>query len=355
MPERVDVSGTEYLVTGTHISNGNLPLDIALFKPMREVMAPFRQLAWNLGLIIGATLAAAIIAGLYLGRTAARPVLRLAAGAARIAAGDYSTRVEASGGRELANLADAFNSMQVGIADRESQLLHMARYDVQTGLPNRIQAEEWLAQHLRQVGRDQRVLILLLAVVNLKEISASLGFGIAEQLVRHLASQLGQWQKDGLVARLDAASFVVLMPVRDAVDIETMARRVRDQAQQPLHTAGISLQANVVMGVAEAPQHSASAAEALRCAEAAVEAALQSQESIALFERSSDDIRRRHLRLGAELPQALKSGQLFLHYQPKARASDAVVQGVEALVRWRHPEIGMVSPCLLYTSPSPRD
>jgi nitrogen fixation/metabolism regulation signal transduction histidine kinase len=66
----------------------------------------------NLGLIIGVTLAAAVAAGIYLGRSAARPVQQLAAGAARIATGDYSQGVAGSGGQELENLADAFNSMQ---------------------------------------------------------------------------------------------------------------------------------------------------------------------------------------------------------------------------------------------------
>ena len=93
----------------------------------------------NLGLIIGITLAAAVVAGIYLGRSAARPVQRLAAGAARIAAGDYSQRVACSGGRELEHLAESFNSMQKGIAERESQLMHMARHDAATGLPNRMQ------------------------------------------------------------------------------------------------------------------------------------------------------------------------------------------------------------------------
>ena len=113
------------------------------------------QLALNLSLIFGATLVAAIIAGVYLGRSAARPVQRLAEGAQRVAAGDYSTHVDAAGGLELANLADAFNGMQTGIAQREARLLHVARHDDATGLPNRRHAEEWLATRSRRDARSR--------------------------------------------------------------------------------------------------------------------------------------------------------------------------------------------------------
>ena len=121
-------------------------------------MAPFRELSKTLGAIIGVTLVAAIIAGIYLGRSAARPVQRLAAGAARVAAGDYGTRSRPAGGLELAELARAFNSMQSGIAERESRLLHVARHDPTTGLAQSRHAEDWLdaASRGSQPDEDSR-------------------------------------------------------------------------------------------------------------------------------------------------------------------------------------------------------
>src|SRR5512139_3674256 len=209
-PASITIGGEEYLATATHLASSQATIDIALLKPMQEVMAPYRQLALNLGLVIGVTLAAAVVAGIYLGRSAARPVQQLAAGAARIAAGNYSQGVAGSGGRELEHLADAFNSMQKGIADRESRLMHMARHDSATGLPNRLHAEEWLESRLRALPRDQHLCVVLVAVGNLQEVSATLGFDIAGEMVGHLGRCLSQWQGgEGLVARVDSSHFLV--------------------------------------------------------------------------------------------------------------------------------------------------
>ncbi|HYP80387.1 MAG TPA: EAL domain-containing protein, partial [Steroidobacteraceae bacterium] len=343
-PSVIRLDGVEYLATAAHLASAGSALDIALLKPMDEVMAPFRRLAMNLGVIIGITLAAAVVAGVYLGRSAARPVQDLAEGAARIAAGDYSRGITASGGQELEHLADAFNSMQSGIADRESRLMHMARHDTATGLPNRVFAEEWLSARLQKLNGAERAGLVLLAVNNLQEISASLGFDMAEQLVWHIGRCLEPWSDDdGLVARVDSAHFAVAVcPLRDA-DVGMLARRVREHSQTPLDTAGITLQAAVVLGAATASRHG-NATELLRCAEAAVETAVQTRQPFACFERASDDAQRRRMQLGADLPLALQTGQLHLHYQPKLRMSDRCITGVECLVRWRHPEFGAVSP-----------
>jgi EAL domain-containing protein (putative c-di-GMP-specific phosphodiesterase class I)/GGDEF domain-containing protein len=345
-PAVATIGGQEYLAAVLDLETRGPPLQLALLKPMSQVMAPYRALAWNFALIIGLTLAAAVLAGIYLGGTAARPVLQLAAGAARIAQGDYSAPVEgSSGGRELANLAQAFNTMQSGIAERETRLRHQARHDSTTNLPNRLFAEEWLTEELSVLGADAKLGVVWLAVANLPEVSARLGFDIAAQLVRHLASNIGNLAGEHtLVARADATHFIVAAtPLSDRA-LEQLLTDLRERARRPLTTAGITLQASVVMGAALAPLHGENANELLRCAEAALETAQQQNQWHSLFERASDAAQRRALQLGADLPQALQSGQLHLLYQPKFRVSDRTPRGVEALVRWQHPEFGNVSP-----------
>jgi diguanylate cyclase (GGDEF)-like protein len=344
-PASVTIDGEEYLATAAHLDSHRTPLDVALFKPMQQVMAPYRELALNLGLVIGVTLAAAVVAGIYLGRSAARPVQKLAAGAARIAAGDYSQGVAGSGGLELENLADAFNSMQRGIADRESRLIQMARHDSATGLPNRLYAEEWLEKRLPLLTGEQRLCVVLIAVGNLQQISATLGFDIAEELVDHLGRCLSTWQgTEGLVARVDSVHFVVAVTNMAEADMDPLVQQIGTRCREPLVTEGIVLQGAVVLGAAVAPRHGQSAHELLRCAEAAIETATQKKLAHAFFERASDEVQRRHLKLGADLPVALGAAQLYIHYQPKFRLRDRSVAGVEALVRWRHPELGIISP-----------
>jgi diguanylate cyclase (GGDEF)-like protein len=345
-PAVADLGGQQYLVKVKHLATQGQPLDLAMLSPMREVMAPYRQLALILGLIIGVTIAAAVIAGIYLGGGAARPVQQLAQGAARIAEGDYSAPVDgSSGGRELANLAQAFNTMQRGIAERESRLRHQARHDGATRLPNRLFAEEWLTEELATLAPDAKLGVVSLAVANLQEVSASLGFEIAAQLVQHLAQNIGELAGEHtLVARVDASHFVVAAtPMTDA-DLQALLIDLRERARRPLATAGITLQAAVVLGAAMAPRHGQNANELLRCAEAALETAIQQKQPQSMFERASDEAQRRALQLGADLPQAIKSGQLHIVFQPKYRMSDRTPRGVETLLRWKHPEFGNVSP-----------
>jgi EAL domain-containing protein (putative c-di-GMP-specific phosphodiesterase class I)/GGDEF domain-containing protein len=344
-PTEIEVGRENYLATVTHLSQDGGQLDLALLKPMSAVMAPFRKLALNLGLIIGVTLAAAVVAGLYLGRSAARPVQRLADGAARVAAGDYSQQVDGSGGRELAHLATAFNTMQQGIAERETQLLHLARHDSTTGLPNRLYAEQWMDEQLCHLLPGQALGAALVTVTNLAEISASLGHEIAEQLTRHLARCLGDWQGEhSFVARIDAASFLIASRGVTADAMSALLEQARTRARTPLATAGITLQAAITAGAALGPANGTSANELLRCAEAAVETAVRRGQAQAFFESANDEAQRRRLQLGADLPQAMEADQLYLRFQPKFRMRDRRPVGVEALVRWQHPEFGEVSP-----------
>lgn len=344
-PDVVTIGGVEYLATASHMSDSEPDLDIALLKPMDLVLEPYRDMRDTLAKIFGFTLLAAAIAGIYLGRSAARPVQWLAAGAARVAAGDYSERVVAAGGQELEHLADSFNSMQRGIAERESQLLHVVRHDSATGLPNRVQLEEWLNLRLQHAEGAGRIVIVQLVITNLQEISATLGFEIAERLVSHLAQQLSECKDEpGLVARLDSAAFAVAVPLPEGRDAMEFAQKLRDRASAPFTTSGITLHATMVLGVAIAPQDGATATEALRCAHAAIEAATLQRTSIAAFAVSNDEAQRRRLKLGADLPMALANGELFLHFQPKIRLTDGRISGVEALVRWKHPEFGLVPP-----------
>lgn len=344
-PIELTVHGRDYLATATHLSEGNELLDLALLVPMDTVMAPFWRLAWILGAIFGISLLLAVVAGFYLGGSAARPVLQLARSAERIAAGDYSQHVQSAGGRELANLADAFNSMQSGIAERELKLKHLALHDLASGIPNRVFMMEWLRTRLDGSGARRQLAVVQCTITNLQEISATLGYAVAGELVLHVARQLqAAAQGDACVARLEGAEFVAAQSVGDDKEALVLADRMHALCTLPLSTAGITLRAVVVLGVAVAPTDASSAEEALRCAHAATEAAMASSNNIGRFVQASDDAQRRRLTLGADLPGALQAKQLHLLYQPKIRLSDRRVVGVEALVRWQHPLFGAVSP-----------
>ena len=344
-PVVTSLGGAEYLAMATRVSSGAPAVDVALMKPMDEVLAPYRQLAANLGLIFGATLLASVIAAVLLGRSAARPVQQLSRGAQRVAEGDYSTQVEGGGTRELASLARAFNAMQQGIAQRESRLLHIARHDDATGLPNRRHAEEWLTARLAAGKGERQTAVIMLAITNLQELSAGLGRRFADDLLAHIAAQLSRLRDDSrLVARVDSARFLVLVEGIRRAQLAGLAQEVRASAMRPLQAEGVWLHAAVAVGVACVPEDSAGAVEALRCAEAAIEIAGQMDQPIGYFERADDVAQQRRLKIGVDLPGALAQDQLHLVYQPKQNLADGSCRSVEALVRWDHPQFGSIPP-----------
>ena len=165
----------------------------------------------------------------------------------------------------------------------------------------------------------------------------------------HLAQQLASWNDGrGLVARLDTASFAVAIELPEGVDAATVARvarQLREHSSAAFTTAGISLAGCSGAGRGGRAQGwchgDGSTALRARRGRSRDRTALQHRELRAV---SSDEAQRRRLKLGADLPQALANGELFLHFQPKTRLADSSIGGVEALVRWQHPVFGRVSP-----------
>jgi diguanylate cyclase len=344
-PTNVTIGNTDYLATSVQLSSTAPQPHIALLKPMEEVRAPYVQLSRTLGAIVGVTLVAAMVAGVMLGRSASNPILKLAVSARRIAKGDYSTSVEANGPDEIVELAHAINAMQGGIAEREARLLHGAYHDEVTGLPNRAHAHQWLEDSIAQPEAEKNVTVVLLNVTNLQELSAALGHEMAQRVVVHIASGLKRWRTpDSFVARLDGARFAVLARGKAIDAAPALARELREVVMQPIHTSGVTLRPTAIAGIAFAPLHGTNAMEVFRCAEAAAEAAAGTRGRIGYFERSSDEVQRRRLRIGADLPLAIAAGDLHVNYQAKVSVSDRRAVSAEVLARWRHPELGDISP-----------
>ncbi len=346
-PSQLKYVDTEYLAASLPLLNSGKAIGITLLKPMLEVRAPFRSLAETLGSIVLVTLVLAIAAGLIMGRSAVRPIQQLALGAIRVARGDYSSQVEAKGGQELAALANAFNSMQKGIADRETQILHQSRHDAATGLPNRAHLEEWLVDSVETLRPEQELVVIVFAVTNIREITAGFGFDMSERLIHRIAQLLAQKEsRFRMVARIDTARFVGALILDNPRELDALVEKAYRQLSQTVESEGVQLRARVVSGVALAPLHTRKATELLRCAEVAVESALSARprRRIGYFERGSDESQRRRIKIGAVLPADISAGQLSLVYQPKVNMTDRATISAEVLARWRHSELGDVSP-----------
>jgi diguanylate cyclase len=235
----------------------------------------------------------------------------------------------------------------LGLARREQSVLAQTRVEAHTdeltGLANRRRLYEAIDQALAAKGR---VALLLIDLDRFKEINDTLGHNVGDELLQQVGDRLRQMQTGGaLLARIGGDEFVALL---DGTDEEsaalTVARSLRDAFGQPFPLDGLTIPMQASIGIGLAPQHASTRSEVLRCADVAMYRAKTRGTMIESYVAESDIHSRDYLSLVSDLRQAVGARGLLLHYQPKRSIKDGEFAGVEALVRWQHPQRGLLLP-----------
>lgn len=229
----------------------------------------------------------------------------------------------------------------------EEQIHYLAYFDVLTGLPNRSLFFRLTDQALLEAKRDQaHAALLFVDLDRFKPINDSLGHEVGNQLLRQVATRLREaLRAEDVVARLGGDEFAVaLFDIAQRDHAANVARKLLDVLKEPFRIHNHELKLGASIGIAIYPEDSPDTETLLRLADLAMYRAKQSGEGYAFF---SEELNRRalqRLRVEAGLRRALAQDELLLHYQPKVDIATGRVVGAEALVRWRHPETGMVPP-----------
>ncbi|MGR6967659.1 putative bifunctional diguanylate cyclase/phosphodiesterase [Geodermatophilus sp. URMC 61] len=223
---------------------------------------------------------------------------------------------------------------------------HQARTDELTGLPNRRQVFETLtAADARMAAGGGSTAVLVLDLDRFKEINDSLGHGVGDALLREVGPRLaGHLRSDDLLARLGGDEFVVLAAGLGEDGALALARRLCATLERPFHLAGMALSVEASVGIALGPRHSRQAQELLQLADLAMYAAKAGRSGPVVYDDERHGSGRHRLEAIAQLRRAVDEGELVLHYQPKLDLATGRVDGVEALVRWQHPERGLLFP-----------
>ncbi|MER6829524.1 EAL domain-containing protein [Streptosporangium sp. NPDC000563] len=223
---------------------------------------------------------------------------------------------------------------------------HQATHDVLTGLPNRkmlvLSTEEALAE-----ARDgERVGLFLLDLDRFKEINDTLGHPVGDRLLQLVAHRLTHSVRPGdVVARLGGDEFAVLLPsVRDAAAAREVAARLRVAITEPVRLEGMSFDLDASFGIAIYPDHAPDFEMLLQRSDVAMYLAKESRSGVEIYAADKDRNSPERLNLLGDLRRAIDRSELRLHYQPKLDLAGGQVRGVEALLRWRHPERGMIPP-----------
>lgn len=219
--------------------------------------------------------------------------------------------------------------------------------DALTGLPNRHQLTERIAAAATQSRREGRSFALLVVDLDrFRQVNDSLGHEAGDRVLLDISGRIqGCMRVHDVLARLGGDQFALLVHDADAAAAEATARRVLNVVGQPYNVEGAQFSLTCSIGVALCPMHGQNIDDLVRHAETAVRAVKSGGRANYRFhqQRAEVDLRM-SMRLDHAMRQALVSGRFRLHYQPQVRISDGAVIGAEALIRWRDPEMGEVSP-----------
>jgi len=318
---------------------------LLLAYPKAEAMADARKLQLALAVM---TLLGLVLMALATWKAAGRitqPLARLDEAAGRLASGEH-VQVRVRGEDELARLANSFNEMVGKIAEREQRITQLAFNDVLTGLPNRTMFQQQL-DHLFRASAGNGGLFALhcLDLDQFKVINDTLGHPAGDALLVEAARRLQHAARGHFVARLGGDEFVVLQTVGDDRDaIDRLARDILGEMARPLTLDGNEIVPSTSIGIAIAPQDGAEGT-LLRSADLALYRAKEAgRGTYAFFEESLNERAQQRRQLESDLRLALERGEFELFYQPLFDLEQNCICSFEALLRWRHPDRGLVSP-----------
>jgi diguanylate cyclase (GGDEF)-like protein len=228
----------------------------------------------------------------------------------------------------------------------EATIRRMAYTDELTGLPNRLRLRELLEQAISEARQEHRPLGLLhLEVGRSQAISEALGYREGDRLQQAIAARLTQAAgPDAPLARLGECQYAVLLPSGGAEQASQLAQKIQVALYDPIDLAGVLLDARANIGIALYPGHGTDPDALIRRAGSAMDQAKRSSSGYTLFQGGLDRECAQHLTLMSELRRAIDGNQLLLHYQPKLQIATNKVCGSEALVRWQHPQHGLLPP-----------
>jgi len=240
-------------------------------------------------------------------------------------------------------------SLSEDITDRkqaEARIAHMAHHDALTDLPNRVAFVDRLTRTIdaAQEG-EESFAILSIDLDRFKEINDTFGHAVGDDLLRELAQQLGALAGEAYLARLGGDEFILITPNGDHPALaETIAERIHEAVATDREISGQHLHIGTSIGIAIFPADGTDATTLLNNADAALyRAKAAGRGKTRFFEIEMDNRLRERRAIQRELSSAIARDELRLHYQPLAKI-DGTVTGFEALVRWRNPQRGMISP-----------
>ena len=316
---------------------------------------------------------------LALGYYLTRGLNALQQGTKQIAEGELGYQIQVKGKDELAQTAVSFNQMSAKLKhldaerakkeaeirqlnqaleqrvterttqlqDANTQLEHQALHDSLTNLPNRALFHDRLSNTLSSAQRSHELFALIGLDLDLfKEINDTLGHHAGDLVLQHVAQACHKILRESdTVARMGGDEFLILLPkVTDREHAMQVAQRVLAAIKEPLQIDGHLIEVSASLGIAIYPEHGDDELTLIMHGDAAMYEAKRQKLGVAVYQPEMGEGKNEAVALKGELRRAIAEGEMVLHFQPKIDFSAQKINGVEALVRWQHPRLGLLYP-----------
>lgn len=331
-------------------------------------------------LIVSAVLVVVLGAGIFVvfRRYTLKPIRQLVKGAQDVASGKLNTELEIYSGDELGHLTQSFNRMMANLkhsrqetehalqqlqelnknledrvatrtyelGDLNKKLEKLALHDSLTDLPNRFMVQEQLKQCVSSARRRaETFVVIMMDLDRFKDVNDSLGHDAGDKLLIEVGMRLSKVLRDSdLIGRLGGDEFAILLPNTDEENALVVVKKLLAILEPFFYLENLAFSISASLGVAVYPQHGEDASALLKAADVAMYYAKNHKLGYYFYNPDMDNCGFDSLNLMAELRIAIRKGQLECYYQPKVDLNSKMIVGVEALVRWRHPQRGYIPP-----------
>ena len=346
--EVVETGGSERIlhhVTALPALQEGLRPRLVLDHSLTAALAEYAGLQWLLAALAAAGLTLVIAASWRVARTITRPLSALDAATRRLGEGK-NAKVAVTSDDEIGRLGTSFNTMVDAIAERERQITHVALHDGLTNLPNRKLFVEQLDHALARRRDDAQLMVVYVDLDDFKVVNDTLGHPAGDALLRNVASHLQEVLGDAIVARLGGDEFAILLTdLAASENLAALADRLQDCFDRSVLIDGQQADASASLGIAVAPADGTDGITLMKNADLALYRAKRDGKSTYhFFEQSLDEQARHRRQMELDLRLAIRDGGFELHFQPLYSLREERLKAFEALIRWPHPQRGMISP-----------
>ncbi len=316
-----------------------------LQQSLTEATASYASLKNNLIVIVIIGLIIFTIATIWLSKYITAPIKAISNTAKQLEIGNYDIEVKTNRHDEIGVLSQSFNSMREAIALREKEVTRLAFWDEITGLKNRVAFAYDVKKAIEQ--HDQSTFaVLVFNIDRFKVINKILGRKFGDKVLKIVGQKLlnGIRKSSDLVARIGADEYGLLLTEATIEDSFLIAKNILSIFDQPLTVKGQKIDIRMSVGIAVYPEHGKHNETLLNHAETALQVSKVKKTGIVLYDASFEKEAEANLTLSTELKKAVIENEFLLFLQPKVNISNKAVDAAEALIRWQHPERGMVFP-----------